>query len=165
MGETWRDVIGFEGLYQVSDQGRVRSLDRIIHTKQYTQHRKGQILSTPLGTYGYPTVNINRKCRRVHQLVAEAFIGPRPKNLDTIHKDGIKTNCRSDNLRYGTHAENQLDIRKHSGNPNARKVVRSDGKQYLSLCSVEEDDFVRQNVRETCKGNRQSAGGYSWEWL
>lgn len=166
MVEVWKDVVRFEGSYQVSDQGRVRSLGRVIETKQYDQYHKGRVLSMPLGTYGYPTVNIGRKCRRVHQLVAEAFLGKRPDGFDTRHLDGVKTNCRADNLQYCPHSVNQRDIRKHQVNPNAKQVRRSDGKIYLSLNSVEEEDgFYRQNVRQVCRGKRTVCGGYGWSWL
>jgi len=107
--ERWRDVVGYEELYEVSDHGRVRSVSR--EGRRYA----GCILSMPLkterGRKTYPRVNLSnrgtRRTRTVHKLVAEAFLGPCPEGREVDHCDGDKTNNRPSNLEYVTHAENR----------------------------------------------------------
>lgn len=102
MTEVWRPVVGFEGLYEVSDLGRVR---------------RERILRPGLAGKGYLHVclckNGVRHDRYVHVLVAEAFIGPRPPGSEVRHRDGVKTNCAATNLHYGTPAENNADKKVH----------------------------------------------------
>lgn len=106
MREEWQDIEGFIGLYQVSNLGRVRSLDR---NDSAGRPRKGRVLR-PGTNFGYPFVNLSKNSEnhvvRVHSLVAEAFLGPRPDGYQVNHKDCNKTNNRADNLEYVTHAEN-----------------------------------------------------------
>lgn len=118
MEEIWKDIEGYIGVYQVSNLGRVRSLDRMMNFKtklgnisQYFKH--GKILSYCLDKRGYPFVRLydsNNKCNRIkiHRLVGKAFI-PNPDNLPCInHKDEIKTNNTVDNLEWCTHLYNNL---------------------------------------------------------
>ena len=107
MIEEWRPIEGYEGLYEVSNTGRVRSVDRYIKNghSSYRLH-KGKVISLLKGEYGYIQVNLyyngkNYK-KYVHRLVAQAFI-PNPDNLPQInHKDEDKTNNRVDNLEWCT---------------------------------------------------------------
>lgn len=122
--EKWKDITGYEGLYQVSDQGRVRSLDR-VNGRGF--HISGVILRQNPDRKGYLGVSLysgskeSRKRRPVHQLVAEEFVGPRPKGFDVCHSDGDKTNNSASNLRYGTRSENILDAVEHGTHYLARK--------------------------------------------
>lgn len=116
--ERWLPVVGYEGLYEVSDLGRVRSLPRISTGKH--QHRvPGKIRpqSTKPGT-GYLSISLTREGSsatwNVHRLVAEAFIGPRPDGMDTCHFDGDKTNNAASNLRYDTRGNNLRDSVRHN---------------------------------------------------
>jgi hypothetical protein len=103
----WRPVVGYEGHYEVSDAGRVRSLKR----------GRVALLKYRVSTKGYPFVQLylNGKqiTRYVHALVAEAFNGPRPDGLEVRHLDGDNTNNVPSNLTYGTHAENIQDAIRH----------------------------------------------------
>ena len=99
MSEEWRPIEGYEGLYEVSNTGRVRSLDRYC----YRLH-KGKVLSPAKDTDGYLQVvlhcNGKQHQRKVHRLVAQAFI-ENPDNLPEVnHKDEDKTNNRVDNLEW-----------------------------------------------------------------
>jgi len=111
--EIWKDISGYEGQYQVSSLGRVKSLDRVIKQKNKKEyHLKGRILSACKNSQGYYTVQLSKgrgKTFKVHGLVADTFLGPRPEGLETLHgKLGKEVNT-VDNLKYGTHKENEAD--------------------------------------------------------
>ena len=125
--EEWRDIPGYEGMYQVSNLGQVRSIGRTVTRSDGQVHRrKGKLLRTPLNQRGYQVVNlcIQGKCqiRTVHSLIAETFIGTRPEGMEVCHNDGRKTNNRVDNLRYGTRSDNTLDKVRHGTHNNAVKT-------------------------------------------
>lgn len=110
MSEEWRDVIGFEGAYQVSNLGRVRSLDREIpYVNNGTPailHYKGKVLKPKPDRDGYPRVSLKFgkkiKLAGIHRLVAQAFI-PNPDNLPCVnHKDYHRDNNCVDNLEWCT---------------------------------------------------------------
>jgi len=116
----WRDVVGWEGWYQVSDTGAVRSVNRTVVFKDgRVRDYDGVVIAQYKDKAGYPkvTLNANKHDRRVHVhvLVAAAFIGPRPPGKHVCHGDGDKTNNRRRNLRYGTAVENAEDTRRHGG--------------------------------------------------
>lgn len=114
--ETWRPVVGFEGYYEVSDLGRVRSTDRMVTNphKNGLRRVRGRVLrAKPTKPTDYPMVSLWREgvqhSRRVHKLVAEAFLGPCPPGLEVCHKDDDKHRNQLSNLRYDTRSGNQLD--------------------------------------------------------
>ena len=111
--EIWKGVAGHEDSYQVSNLGRVKSLARRVRLK----HRSGtestrsvpeRILKPGMQLKsGHVSVAIGKNnSRLVHQLVLEAFVGPRPKGYDTLHLNHIANDNRLENLRYGTRSEN-----------------------------------------------------------
>lgn len=109
MEEMWRDIPGYEGYYQVSNLGRVKSLERMVKHGGYEYRRKERIRS-PFETAGYLCVALNKdtieKTYQIHQLVAIAFI-PNPENKPIVnHIDGNKTNNCVDNLEWVTYKEN-----------------------------------------------------------
>lgn len=116
--EEWRAVPGWEGLYEVSSFGRVRSLDRFVASSRgHQQMRRGRVLKPPLDRGGRRFVGLHRdgqvtQCK-VYKLVLEAFVGPRPERFDACHNDGNQLNDRLDNLRWASRSDNMLDAVKH----------------------------------------------------
>jgi len=108
--EEWRPVVGHPG-YEVSDQGRVRSVDRIVKTSNGQSRRyRGMLLQPGPSNYGHLSVVLGRgNTRMVHQLVLEAFVGPRPKGMECCHGLGGHTDNRLVNLRWDTRSNNILD--------------------------------------------------------
>ena len=112
--EEWKDVPGWEGAYQVSCLGRVKSLARTCATKGGAQRRVPElIMNAKLDKDGYPRITLTRdgigKTKAVHTLVCEAFIGPRPDKMQTRHLNGDPADNRIENLVYGTQEENCAD--------------------------------------------------------
>jgi hypothetical protein len=108
MNETWLPVIGYEGLYEVSDLGRVR---RAINAPESPYTKRGYVLKPILAAYGYYNVSLcdatgKRKAFRVHRLVMITFVGPRPNGYEVNHIDANKSNNALSNLEYVTPAEN-----------------------------------------------------------
>ncbi|AXN43438.1 NUMOD4 motif protein [Mycobacterium marinum] len=122
--EAWRPVIGYEGWYEVSDQGRVRSVDRWIPYRDESGRRsrfhRGKILA--VDTKGrYPRVTLRRHQHfnktGIHQLVCAAFHGPCPSWATEIrHLNGDAFDARPENLAWGTHSENMQDKIRHGNN-------------------------------------------------
>lgn len=113
--ETWKDIPGYSGRYQVSDHGRVRSLPRRAWLGNRWANLKGKILSDfPGGQYGHRKLALEGRQVYVHRLVLETFIGPCPDGMESCHfPDKSTTNNHLDNLRWGTHQENMIDREKH----------------------------------------------------
>lgn len=128
--ETWKPVVGFEGCYEISSAGRVRSLDRqateIRRGKPCVRTFKGKLLSPGVMASGHLFVMLGRgNGRLVHHLVLEAFIGPRPDGLECLHDNDIPDDNWFQNLRWGTRAENIEDAFRNGGrirsqNPDPR---------------------------------------------
>lgn len=135
MEEEWRDIEGFEGLYQISNMGRIKSLARYSSQGHWLPER---ILSIAHAISGYTDVSLYKNGQRFHKkphrLVAEAFI-PNPENLPEVdHKDTNKDNNCVDNLRWCTHAgnyENKLTRKRLSDDRIGKKLPE---KQRLKLC-------------------------------
>jgi HNH endonuclease/NUMOD4 motif len=113
--ERWLPIEGHEDAYEVSDLGRVRSLPRtIMRCNGRPLQRQGMVLQGRPDTSGHIAVTLTGRVERlVHQLVMEAFVGPRPEGLEVRHLDGHHRNNQLANLEYGTHAENMRDRVRH----------------------------------------------------
>ena len=135
MPEEWRDIPSAPG-YQASSLGRVRSLDRMVLGRDGREElHRGKVLKPQSMRNGYVEVFIRdgkrRKHRTVHTLVAEAFIGERPKGADVMHLNGDRSDNRAVNLCYGTRSE------------NLRQTYSYGGKQANGKLSLEDVDEVR----------------------
>jgi hypothetical protein len=115
MTEIWKAIPGHEGAYEVSDQGRVRSLHRKIPVvsrkgKPYLKTVPGRILRPNLHPRGYHYVTLGKRSKRkVHALVLIAFVGPCPPDNESCHNDGDPANNMLGNLRWDTHHNNVRD--------------------------------------------------------
>jgi hypothetical protein len=121
--EEWRDIPGYEGAYQVSDQGRVRSLDRWVEqgNRWGTQSRRwwpGQMLKANLDSSGYAQVSLPNSHPLVHHLVMAAFGPPRPQGHECDHRNGVRSDNRIVNLLWRTRRDqgrNRHHVRNRTG--------------------------------------------------
>ncbi len=159
--EIWKDIEGYEGLYQVSNLGRVRSNNKLLHLNK--------------NTYGYKHVTLSKgniqKTALVHRLVASAFI-ENPLKLPQInHKDGNKNNNAVSNLEWVTQKSNN----RHAIKTNLRKAKRIllvDGENNIVKefnNRMEINDFLGREVCQDlitrcCNGKRKTAYGHSWRY-
>lgn len=123
--ERWRPVVGYEGLYEVSDQGRVRSLPRtVVRSDGRVRAFPGQMLR-PHVAEGRRTVTLcmdgGQRPRRVYVLVLEAFVGPPPEGMEGCHNDGDSEHDDLTNLRWDTRRGNVQDAVRHGSLANMRK--------------------------------------------
>jgi hypothetical protein len=124
MAEVWKAVPGWEGQYEVSNRGRVRSLDRILADGR---RWSGKILKQQLASCGYMHVTLGWSgTSRVHMMVLYAFRGPPPDpSMESLHHDGNKTNNLLRNLRWGTRSENYADRVRHGTSNSKRDRLRA----------------------------------------
>lgn len=169
MCEIWRDIEGYEGCYQVSNFGRVKSL----------KFCKEKILKAQLVSGGYLAVNLCKECKRkthtIHRLVAFAFL-PNPDNFPFVnHKDENPSNnivsniewCSAEyNTNYGT--RNRRIAESNTNHPKFSKQVLcvETGKVYPSTKQVERElGFANTNISAACNGKYKSAYGFHWRYI
>lgn len=175
----WRTIEGYEGYYEVSDKGDVRSLDRIVPSgKHGTRKIYGRTMkltqSYGRNNDGYLVVNLRKdhtsKVIPVHRLVAKAFI-QNPDNLPTVnHKDGDKTNNKVDNLEWASYSENNIHaLDTGLRNPRGNMVAQYDMSKnivgiYRSACEASRATGIGRGMISHCLNHRaNSAGGYIWK--
>lgn len=134
--EEWRPVFGYEGYYEVSNLGRVRSLPRIVELRTGQRRPMRGMLRKHTISSGYPMVRLsvggNAENIFVHRLVALAFLGAPERGQEVCHIDGDKLNPRADNLYWGTRAENLADSIAHGtwNNQNVDKTHCIHGHEF-----------------------------------
>lgn len=147
---TWKSVPGYEGLYEVSDAGQVRGLDRI---RLDGKRVRARLLRQTVSPKGYARVhlskNANRKKRFVHQLVLEAFVGPRPAGAAMgCHKNGKSLENWRDNLRWGTAVNNAEDRRSHGTTAIGERSPRAKltAEKVLAVRAYEDSDLSASQI-------------------
>lgn len=168
MKEIWKAIKGYEGIYEVSNLGRIKTLSRYIRNRKMPE----KIKKLDKGKYGYLRVELsNNKINKkylVHRLVAETFI-PNPNNLPCInHKDENKSNNIVNNLEWCDYLYNNLYNDKHK--KNWVKVKQLDKNHNIinifeSVTEASKITNILQCKISNCLNNRQkTAGGYHWEY-
>lgn len=162
--ETWKDIKGYEGLYQVSNFGMVKSLN-------YNGTKEEKLLKNKVESSGYIRLclmkNGKRKSVLLHRLVAEAFLENPENKKEVNHKDGNKENNNVDNLEWVTPSENILHRFRVLKQQNKTKSVIciEMNKKYKSIIEASRETKVaRQNIGKCCRGEIKTAGGYSWRY-
>lgn len=183
--EVWKDIKGYEELYQVSNYGRIKSLN-------YNRTKKEKIMSLNNDSWGYLIVGLyksKRKNFRVHRLVAETFIS-NPENKPQVnHIDGNKQNNIVSNLEWVTQNENMKhswDHKLHIVTEKVKRTSKNNGKingkkraKKINQFDVN-GNYIRTwesaiivssqlginntNISKCCKGIQKTAGGYVWEY-
>lgn len=115
MNEVWKPIPGASG-YEASDQGRVRGPRLILKP---CRHKSG-----------YPVVTVAGRVMKVHRVIAETFLGPRPLDAQTCHANGDSWDNRLENLRYDTPRSNQLDKQLHGTDHQLNKTHCPQGHEY-----------------------------------
>lgn len=121
--EFWTDIPGWEGLYQASIWGRVRSIDRIVqHRKNGPTLYRGKVLTAKASDKGYLVVVLSRGgktiTKNVHSLVTQTFLGPLPEGQYVCHENGRRDDPALWNLRHDTPSGNALDMHRHGTGRN-----------------------------------------------
>ena len=179
MEEIWKDVKGYEGYYQVSNLGRIKSLERFANTstpgvKQRIKEKIRKLYHTTAG-YGYATLAKNgiNKTYMIHRLVAMHFLD-NPDNLPCVnHKDENPNNNCVHNLEWCTYEYNNIykdiHLRRNTDN-TTRKIIQYDLdmneiKRWDSV--VEACDYYKisqPNITKCCKGERNHCAGFKWRY-
>lgn len=179
MEEIWKDIKGYEGIYQVSNMGKIKSVERYMLNrwgngfKRWREKIKKQTLSKN----GYYTVilstNGNYKTYFTHRLVAEAFI-PNPENKPCIdHINTDRTDNRVENLRWVTHKENQNNpltkIKMKRNKSKAKPIIQLTKtnelvRKWESASQVQRDlGYSKSAISSCCRGAKsKTAYGYKW---
>lgn len=144
--ERWLPIVGYEELYQVSDQGRARGLDRYDLNGGVWRRRRGVILAQKTERNGYRRVSLCCNgvagLRTVHTLVLEAFVGPRPPGMEGCHWDNDRANNWLANLRWDTKSANMLDQVRH-GTHCKTKRTRCPRRHRLTMPNLLAADLDR----------------------
>lgn len=177
MEEVWKDIEGYEGLYQVSNLGRIKRLARIAKYANGTIHHYEEMIIKPrVNRFGYFYLTLYRNSikwsARVHKLVAHAFV-PNPHNYQCVnHIDENKLNNRADNLEWCSKEYNNTynNIRQRAGRNIAKSIIAFDNIHKFGTYFRSEADAANYLGKTTCSlisscanGKRKTAYGYRWE--
>lgn len=174
--EVWKDIAGYEGLYQVSNLGRVKSLPRIRKTYgKRTYKTKEKVMIAPLSINGYHRICLTKDGKQkhyfVHRLVAIAFMGEQDHYEVVNHINGNKLDNRVENLEFCTQSHNVKEAyRLGLGKGTGRKIEQyTKNMERIKLWdSVSEAQrclgILATNIVKCCKGKGKTAGGFIWRY-
>lgn len=174
-GEVWKDVVGYEGCYAVSNLGRIKSLERLVGFGTNKQKRVVKESIKQIGTFnqndnGYKTVILSKKSKLklhyVHRLVAEAFI-PRSEGCDVVnHLDCDKTNNRADNLEWTTYKRNSEHAKKHGRYIKIRPVINIETGECFESAKEAAHAYgvVRTSIARCLTHAQFTCRGYHWKY-
>ena len=188
VGEIWKDIPNYEGYYQVSNLGRIKSIKRKVKYQNSFRNVKEKIKGTFIGKQGYERVELSKnkinKKYNVHRIVANVFI-PNPLNKETVnHINGIKTDNRVENLEWATKSENILHAYKTGLSKNSEKQ-RNAVKLYCKENKIKpiiqldlDGNFIkewksatevmnvlninRKSISNCIRKQSKTAGGFKW---
>lgn len=180
MEEVWKDVKGFEGLYQVSNMGRVRSLDRDIVTTcrgtVHTRHYKGRIIKPKYAPAGYQEVTLansgQHKRIQIHRLVALHFVYGYKDGLVVNHKNEIKDDNRAENLEFVTYTYNNTygEQFKRRYDKHSKRVLKCDKdgtviSEYKSLhVAARQNGTAATVISRWCRSVNKPQNGFIWRF-
>lgn len=145
--ERWKSAVGYEGIYEVSNLGRVRSMPRFDARGRRV---RGRIRALAAQSSGHLYVNLHKGGRgsteKVHRLIATAFLGPSRPGQEVRHLDGDPSNNRVDNLQWGTRSENIRDSVRHGTHIWANKTHCPRGHAYDAP-----NTYIRANGGRMCR--------------
>lgn len=185
----WADIPGYEGIYQVSTSGSVRSLPRIVKQRNmYKQIEKQcpmRVLHASTDVYGYKIVSLcnggKRKTAKVHRLVADAFLEKIDGKTQVNHKDGNKGNNAVSNLEWCNGSENKLHAfkiglqkpRRGGEMQNAKPVIMThmDGQEKKFDSITEACEYLgigkqaKSDISKCCNGKTKTSHGHKWRFF
>lgn len=170
--ECWKDIPGYEGKYQASTMGRIRSLDRKVRGvchytgKEFYRIVKGRILKPgEMRKSGHVSVVLGHGASGspVHQLVMRTFVGEPSKGMEVLHENGNPKDNRLENLRYGTRTENILDVFRQG--KAWRKLTAKDviSIRFASFCGFSDQEIAdRYGVKKYTVAEIRKGNTYKW---
>ena len=185
MEEIWKDIKGYENMYQISNIGQVKSLEHYVQQKNrwgqtISRIQKSRLMKIHINKNGYFRVVLHKngieKNYSVHRMVYEAFVGEIPDGMQVNHINEIKTDNRLENLNLMTPKENsnwgtrnERVSEKQTNGKNSKPVLKIDP---ISNEIVAEFPSTKEAERQTgfnhislwCRGERKSADGYIWKY-
>lgn len=171
MQEIWKEIEGYNGYYQISTYGRVKSIPRKVKFGKNYRYTKAKILKPRKHTGGYLAVCLDHKNQYIHRLVANAFIDNPNKFPQINHKDENKENNFAENLEwcdakyncnYGDHTEKLITSR----NKNYKTKNLDTGEIYDSpLDASQKTGIHNDSISRVCRTNKGKAGGYRWQYI
>lgn len=172
--EIWRDINGFEGFYQVSNQGRVRSLDRTVDKAGVNKVVRGKVLRPSISNTGYEKVDLyfggQRTKAYVHRLVASAFLPNTDELAYVNHRDENKLNNTAQNLEWCTPSYNSTYGHMRDMTRGSKRIVCTKNGEVVGVFKSQREAAKAVEAKTSslisacCRGKKQAAYGCEWRF-